>query len=32
MVGVGRGELTDKGWAQIQPLLPAAGKPGWALE
>jgi transposase len=28
MVGVGRGELTDKAWAQIQPLLPAGGQPG----
>jgi transposase len=28
MVGVGRGELTDKAWAQIQPLLPAGGRPG----
>src|SRR5918911_1645101 len=28
MVGVGRGELTDTAWAQIQPLLPAGGKPG----
>jgi transposase len=28
MVGVGRGELTDKAWAQIQPLLPASGQPG----
>lgn len=28
MVGVGRGELTDKAWAQIEPLLPANGRPG----
>ena len=28
MVGVGRGELTDKAWAQIQPLLPVVGRPG----
>jgi transposase len=28
MVGVGRGELTDKAWAQIQPLPPAGGRPG----
>jgi transposase len=28
MVGVGRGELTDKAWAQIQPLLPASGQRG----
>lgn len=24
MVGVGRGELTDRAWAQIEPLLPVA--------
>ena len=28
MVGVGRGELTDKAWAAIEPLLPAGGGRG----
>jgi transposase len=28
MVGVGRGELTDTAWAEIEPLLPAGGAPG----
>jgi transposase len=28
MVGVGRGELTEAAWAQIQPLPPAVGRPG----
>ena len=28
MGGVGRGEVTDKAWAQIEPLLPPTGQRG----